>query len=93
MSNNAEQFTATEVVNKLIGDIHPIGETTLDQRRLENLDKLGDVLDDLSRELWLLASREKDGRASVDRAIDTARMMMKGIGEWYVLEDVEDVES
>lgn len=95
MSNTKKvtQYDATGVVNALIGPINPIGETNEDDCRLANLDQLGDVLNDLSRELWLLASREKDGRASVDRAIDAARMMMAGIGEWYVLEDVEDAES
>lgn len=48
----------TDIVFKLIGHVRPIGETTTDNERFENLQALGDLIHDLVCEIDIIASRE-----------------------------------
>ncbi len=40
-------MTNTEIINKLIGKIRPIGESTEDKERLENLKTMCELVNDL----------------------------------------------
>jgi uncharacterized protein YaaR (DUF327 family) len=42
-----EIYTIEEIVNKLIGDITPVGDESIDSVRLENLKHYGELIDRL----------------------------------------------
>lgn len=42
-----EEMTHTEIVNKLIGSIKPYGSTDIDEKRMENLKAMCELIEDL----------------------------------------------
>lgn len=66
-------MTNTEVIKKLIGEINPVGESNEDERRLNNLHELCDVVENLLDEIHELSLKyEDDKRHSVKRISDKA---------------------
>ena len=53
-------MTHTEVVNKLIGSISPIGQATQDAERFENLKAMCSLVDDLVFQINMVARENKD---------------------------------
>lgn len=72
--------TITEVTRKLIGPTMPVGETTSDILRLENLKKLIAVVDALLVDLDDVAQMREDPRHSVMEAAHTAYDAMSRMG-------------
>lgn len=48
---NVDSKTIIEVLNRLIGDIEPTGDSSIDSSRLENLEVYGEVLIEMSNRL------------------------------------------
>jgi len=70
-----------EIVMKLVGPIHPIGETNADNARFENLKTLCTVTDQLVSAIDEVGYRHKDSQEySVKRAADRARKFMDDLG-------------
>ena len=66
-------MTYLEIVKKLIGNIKPVGETTEDDKRFENLKALAFLTDELLTEIDNVAYRYKDSHEfSVKRASEFA---------------------
>ena len=62
------------IVNKLVGSIEPVGSSHIDKERYENLVIMSNLIEDLCYQMLQLASKEKQGYASVDKAIERARL-------------------
>lgn len=80
---NAETMTLCDVVMKLVGPIHPIGESNEDERRFENLKILAELLDYLKCEILSVACNcEHRHEASMQKAGKFARravQLLEGI--------------
>lgn len=50
----------TEIVNKIIGPIGPVGETNQDERRFENLKNMCVLVDELVQQIDNVACYNKD---------------------------------
>lgn len=55
MDNNLNSDTILAVVRKLIGDIKPCGDSSVDSKRIQNLDNLVCVVDGLLRDVEKVA--------------------------------------
>ena len=49
-----------EIVKKLVGEINPIGETTTDERRFENLQEMVGLVDNLLGDIDSIAHKYKN---------------------------------
>ena len=66
-------MTHTEIINKIIGPINPIGETNTDNERFENLKQMCDLVDNLVSQIDSVHYKNKDSHEfSVKRASDYA---------------------
>lgn len=54
-----------EIIEKLIGNVQPYGDTNIDKTRYENLDLLGEVVVDLVYLIGGVADYKDDYRSSV----------------------------
>lgn len=70
-----------EVVKKLIGSIQPIGETQTDNRRLENLKAMTELVDKLLTDIDEIAHRYKNNHQySMKTAAEYASKFYTDIG-------------
>ena len=70
-------MTHKEIVQKLIGPIHPIGESNADNARFENLKTLCDLVNDLVTDIDSVGYENKDHyEYSRKRAADYVSVFM-----------------
>lgn len=55
-----EQYTLVELVNKVFGEIEPVGDTTEDEKRVENLKKHIELIESLLNKVLLMVLRYED---------------------------------
>lgn len=66
-------MTHTEIVKKLIGNIHPAGDASRDGERFENLKAMCELVNDLVTEIGNVSYRNRDAyESSVVKARDFA---------------------
>ena len=53
-------MTNTDIVNKLIGNINPIGKTEIDKERLKNLKEMCELVNDLVTQIDTVSYNCKD---------------------------------
>ena len=71
----------TEIVEKLIGPIRPVGETNADNASFENLKAMCELVDNLLTKIDAVAYDNRDSREfSVKRSADHASDFMTKIG-------------
>lgn len=72
-----------EIVNKLVGEIQPIGETTEDSKRFENLKTMTVLVDDLLTDIDNVAQGKNRYEFSIKQAGEYADKFLTrlGIGE------------
>ncbi len=59
-----------ELVKKLVGEIEPVGETHIDDKRFENLKKIIELMDNLLTEIDDIYFQNKDKQEySIKRAV------------------------
>lgn len=68
------------VAMKLIGPVHPIGDTRADDERFENLKALTDLTDALLAEITMVARAKTAHEYSVKRAGEFADKFLDQIG-------------
>ena len=74
------QHTITDVVNKLVGPIRPIGCAVKDEERLDNLNQYLMHADEVIRTIIIMAEdHEDDYRHSVKKAGMAARALLDNI--------------
>lgn len=61
-------MTPFDVVNKIIGPVRPVGETTQDNARFENLKNLVELFDQIKEELREVAKEKDQSAFSIKRA-------------------------
>lgn len=69
-----------DVVTKLIGPIQPIGETTEDEKRFNNLKEMTDLIDQLLTEVDRVASCKNISAYSIKHAGEFADKFMRNLG-------------
>lgn len=71
-------MTHTEIVQKLIGSIHPAGDASIDEERLENLKAMCELVNNLITEIDDVSYRYRDSYAlSEKRASDYANNYLR----------------
>ena len=68
-----------EIVTKLVGEINPVGETNIDNKRFENLKVMTDLVDDLLSDIDHVAWCNNSPEYSVNRAGQFALSFLDGI--------------
>jgi hypothetical protein len=75
------ELTVTEVVEKIIGKVDPVGETNADNERLENLKALCELTQNLLEKIKMIAYKNIEAKEfSVKRAGEYATEFMKENG-------------
>jgi len=70
-------MTNTDVINKLIGNINPVGETNTDNERFENLKAMCELVNNLIVDIDDMAYRNKDAyEFSKKRASEYAKKFL-----------------
>lgn len=70
-------MTHAEIVNKLIGPIRPVGESNTDAQRLENINEMCDLIEELTQQVMDVANDFKDSHeASVKEVQERANEFM-----------------
>ncbi len=71
-----------DVVMKLVGNIEPIGETHVDEKRLENLKALTSLVDGLLHDICIVAQKKDCAEYSKSKAGKFADAFIK-----YIIEE------
>ncbi len=74
-------LTIKEVVEKLIGNINPIGDTTQDTIRFGNLKNTCDLVDELISDIAHVANRKSSEEYSVKKAAEYASKRIKSFSD------------
>ena len=70
-------MTNHDLVRKVIGPIHPVGESNEDSIRLENLKMMCDLVENLLYDIDDLICKNKDAyEASIKRSVERAKSFM-----------------
>lgn len=72
----------TEIINKLVGHIHPVGETNEDAKRYQNLLDHIKLVDELIMQLVEVSECEKRHEASIKRSGIEANKFIKSTFEY-----------
>jgi len=79
-----KELKIEDVVMKLIGEVYPVGNTETDEKRLENLEVLGNVFYRLFDELSDVISYNKNAvEWSIQEAVKKARKIIEDTCEDY----------
>lgn len=74
-------MTNFNVVEKLIGNIRPIGKTEVDEKRLENLKAMCKLMDEMHSAIYAVAYDFKDNKEySVKECCDYAKKFISALG-------------
>lgn len=82
-----KKYTLTELVDQLIGPVMPVGDTTIDEKRSQNLDKLTTLIHHLNKKLYEVTDSNLDMYASSNAIINKAKEASKELSEWFVEEE------
>jgi hypothetical protein len=78
-------MTHTEMVRKLIGPIHPLGDSSRDDERFENLKQMCALIEALILDVDDVAFDNKDSHEfSVKRAADHAKKFLSEISKEFI---------
>lgn len=76
-----EIYTIEEIVNKLIGDITPVGDESIDSVRLENLKHYGELIDRLVSNVDDIAYKYRNSKySSVKNIVNEANKILDKLG-------------
>ncbi|MEB7774859.1 hypothetical protein [Enterococcus faecalis] len=79
-----KKYTLTELVDQLIGPVMPVGDTTIDEKRSQNLDELINLIHLLNGKLYEVTVSNLDMYASANAVINKAKEASKELSEWFV---------
>ncbi len=74
-----EEMTHEEIVMKLVGEIQPVGETTIDDERFDNLQTMCGLVSDLLGEIHRVSANKERYEFSIKRAGKYAHDFLTGI--------------
>jgi uncharacterized protein YaaR (DUF327 family) len=76
-----EIYTIEEIVNKLIGDITPVGDEGVDSIRLENLKHYGELIDRLVSNVDDIAYKYRNSNySSIKNLVNEANKILDKLG-------------
>lgn len=74
----------TEIVYKLNGEISPVGETNEDNKRIENLNNMIDLIEHLVSDINDVSAHSNNHQFSMKRAGDKARNFINELTKQYL---------
>jgi len=74
-------MTNFDVIKKVIGKIHPVGESNEDQKRFDNLTQYCEAFEEMFREISEIASEADSPYGSIKKAGTFAKTFLKEIRE------------
>ena len=80
-----KQFDIVDVVDivmKLVGEVQPIGDSSVDANRFENLNRLTDVVNKLCAEIYKVSQYDGRHEQSVRKAGRCAFEFLLDLREW-----------
>ena len=80
-SFNSEEII--KVLDNLVGNINPQGETNIDNNRFENLKTLTEVLEHYHQEIYNVSYKKNRSEYSIKRAGDFADKFITDSVEWF----------
>lgn len=78
-----EKVTNFDVVKKLIGNVHPIGETYTDEERFENLRRMTELAEQIIMELEKELENENHYADSIQKSGKYIKHWFESIAETY----------
>lgn len=74
-------MTTFEIVKKLIGPINPVGCSSRDEERFENLKNMIELMDQIHSEIDDIAYRNRESREhSIKRSVDYINVYLNKLG-------------
>jgi len=74
-------MTTFEIVKKLIGPINPVGDSSRDEERFENLKHMIELMDQIHSEIDDVAYRNRESKEySVKRSVDYINVYLDKLG-------------
>jgi len=70
-----------DVINKLIGPIHPVGETNEDNKRYKNLEEIIYIMEQFHTEIMDVANYKNRTEYSIKRAGELAAAYIENLSE------------
>ena len=80
--SNVTPETIKEVIDRIIGNIQPAGDTALDNERTKNLDLYIELLDLMTTDIYKIAFKKDDHRHSIQ---DMGNKAFKHLKNEYVV--------
>ena len=71
-----------EIVVKLIGPIEPIGDSRVDENRLENMNKLQELINKLVCDIYDVSQTPHNGEHSIKKAVENSDAFMNGFKDY-----------
>lgn len=76
-------YTIDEIVKRLCGEFRPVGDSGIDEKRLENLKSLGEVVYSLSEEISYIHHINRNaGQSSIKQCSDEARSILLRLSDF-----------
>lgn len=82
-------MTLYEIVNKLIGQVKPIGETESDNKSFDNLHQMLELIEQLMKDVADVSSFAKRTEYSMQRSGKLAEKFMEYIKEEFFSNDIK----
>ena len=76
-----KEYTPYAVIKLILGKIVPVGETTEDDKRLENLKETLDLVETLMADIRVVSSYSLNSQYSMKRAGELARKFLEELKE------------
>lgn len=86
-------MTNFDIVKKLIGDIHPVGETYTDEERFENIRAMALLAEEIIAELEKEIKNDDRYEYSIKRSGTFAKKWFKNIGETYFEQHLKEDDN
>jgi hypothetical protein len=80
--NKMWSYSIIGITDRLIGKVQPIGETNEDEKRLENLKEMYELLDYLVDEMYKVSKEAESHEYSRSKAGNYARNYLKELKIW-----------
>ncbi len=78
----SDKFTAHDIVMKIIGEIDPIGDSSVDARRFSNLQNMISLVDNLLHDIYNVSLNKDRIESSMKESGISAREALDILIEW-----------
>ena len=82
-----KSYTTLDLVRKLVGPIEPVGDSSIDPKRLENLREQCQIIDGLIEDIKVVSRDIISQEHSVHLAGEIAKEFLKNLKYWFCDEE------